>query len=70
MAAEIQTGSGVRASTPHLLFEIPRDADWDAAPDGQRFLVGKVPAAALDPRVTLRVVTNWFEELRRLAPTR
>jgi hypothetical protein len=41
---------------------------WDVAPNGKRFLV----ITALDKPeagVTLQAVVNWFEELRRLAPT-
>jgi len=41
---------------------------WDVAPDG-RFLV-ELPPGGEQPGSTLDVVTNWFEELRRLAPAR
>ncbi|RPH56366.1 MAG: hypothetical protein EHM89_15595, partial [Acidobacteria bacterium] len=44
---------------------------YDAAPDGQRFLMLKGDAAA-DENTTadgILVVLNWFEELQRLVPT-
>ena len=40
---------------------------WDLAPDG-RFLVIKPSADDSDPS-ELRIVLNWFEELKRLVPT-
>ena len=42
--------------------------NYDVFPDGQRFLMVKQPANADDaPKI---VVQNWFEELKRLVPTR
>lgn len=69
MAVEIRAGSGFQASAPYVLFEIPAEGEWEAVPDGQHFLVGIVPEAARNPKVTLKIVTNWFEELRRRVPT-
>ena len=38
---------------------------YDISPDGKRFLM----IEAASRRVKLIVVTNWFEELKRLVPT-
>jgi hypothetical protein len=43
--------------------------NYDVSLDGQRFLMVKEPAnQAAAPQIV--VVQNWFEELKRLAPTR
>jgi hypothetical protein len=77
MAVDIQTAPEFRAGQPRPLFvfgstsnvaQVPMNEGWDVAPNGKRFLV----ITALDKPeagVTLQAVVNWFEELRRLAPT-
>jgi eukaryotic-like serine/threonine-protein kinase len=45
-----------------------RDPSFDVAPDGQRFVMIKSDDASTLRQLT--VVQNWFEELKRLAPTR
>jgi hypothetical protein len=40
---------------------------WDIAPDGERFLI-VVPGGVGDSQVV--VVLNWFDELKRLVPSR
>ena len=45
---------------------------YDISPDGQRFLMLKqssLPDRTSAPR-SITVVQNWFEELKRLVPTR
>jgi serine/threonine-protein kinase len=65
-------------TSPKLSFEVPRIVfegdylniggwDYDVSPDGQRFLLLK-PVEGSWPRTQLRVVTNWFEELKRKVP--
>ncbi len=39
-------------------------ADYDVAPEGNRFLV-----VSERPTMEFKVVQNWFEELTRLVPT-
>lgn len=68
MAAQIQVKSGFHVTSSHALFEIPAGATWDPVPDGKSFLVENVTEASRNPKVTLRVVTEWFEELRRSVP--
>jgi serine/threonine-protein kinase len=43
---------------------------YDIHPDGKRFImVSEHKGAAATPRQQVNIVLNWFEELRRLAPT-
>jgi hypothetical protein len=42
---------------------------WDPHPDGERFLMIKVPSEP-DLVARLHVVVNWSEELRQRAPAR
>jgi serine/threonine-protein kinase len=43
---------------------------YDIHPDGKRFImVSEHKDAAATPRQQINIVLNWFEELRRLAPT-
>ena len=67
MAADIQTGSALRAGRPHALAPLG-NVPWDVAPDGKRFLVAKEPETRAR-EAKLQVVVNWFEELRQKAPT-
>jgi hypothetical protein len=75
MAVRVNTAPTFSASKPEILFEgrfevailTPGLRSYDVQPDGQRFLMIKsdTPSA---PR-QLRFVTNWLEEVKRLAPT-
>ena len=80
MAAEIRTSeSSLSAGLPVLLFQGPYSntipiRGYDVSPDGQRFLMVQYDENFADleeqffgSRVS--VVLNWFEELKRLAPT-
>jgi len=60
MAAATRTGDSFEFDRPVALFQSdsPFYVDWDAAPDGQRFLVG---SAAATP---FAVVVNWPSELK------
>jgi hypothetical protein len=43
---------------------------YDIHPDGKRFImVSERKDADAIPRQQVNIVLNWFEELRRLAPT-
>ena len=65
MAAKVSTEGLFRWETPRPLFE-SRES-YQVAPDGQRFLVKVQNPDA--PAAEIHVVVNWFEELKRLAPT-
>ena len=66
MAVDIQTNPAFRAGQPRALFEL-RTGNWDAAPDGKRFLVVKEPETVAS-EAKMQAVVNWFEELRQKAP--
>ena len=71
MVVPISMEPEFKADTPKMIFKGPYinvgGFSYDVAPDGQRLLVLKPQFD--DSRVReLRVVTNWFEELKRLVP--
>ena len=69
MVVDIQTASSLRIGRPQIVPGVRAFAGLsaDLAPDGKRFLMIKIPAADAGA-AKFRVVNNWFEELRRLAP--
>jgi Tol biopolymer transport system component len=76
MAVAVSTEPELSLSKPEVLFERPyrflssrwQFIDYDVAPDGEHFVM--VQEVADDPGPSqLNVVLNWFEELKRLAPT-
>lgn len=68
---DLQTG---RSGPPRALFAGPypdnpgwtRPRSYDVTPDGERFLMTKLPAVKPVPRIA--VVLNWFDELRAKVP--
>ena len=68
---DLATGS---SGQPRLLFSGPypsnqgrtRPRSYDVTPDGERFLLTKLPGEQPRPRIV--VVLNWFEELTAKAP--
>jgi serine/threonine-protein kinase len=79
LAVDVALQGDFTAGRPRLLFSrynpqsesglaYDLDADYDVSLDGQRFVI---PKRVLDVSNTPTggVVLNWFEELRRLAPT-
>ena len=70
IAVAVETSAEFRAGKPRQLFEEPFAADifpnYDISPAGDRFVMIRTDSSA--PR-EIRVVLNWFEELRRLVPT-
>ena len=76
MSVSIGTTPTFVAGTPETLFEsVDLASAWgrnyDVAPDGQRFLmtVNKEPPTNRAPAQMI-FVQNWFEELKRLVPTK
>jgi serine/threonine-protein kinase len=73
MGVAIQTEPVLTLSRPRVIFEGSYkwassafgSRNYDVAPDGQKFVVLAAPATP----ARLHVVLNWFEELKRLAPT-
>jgi hypothetical protein len=73
MVVDITTQPTFTAGTPRVLFRrefvpgTPRQG-YDVSPDGQRFLMPQ--AVEQETAATqLIVVQNWFEELKRRAPS-
>ncbi|MGA8607984.1 MAG: protein kinase [Candidatus Sulfotelmatobacter sp.] len=75
MAVDISTQPSFTAGKPHMLFEghyVPPPGtapNYDVSPDGQRFLMIKPSEAGDAAPSQINVVLNWFEELKRRAPT-
>ena len=74
MKVDISPGQNLSAGTPKLLFEFAAAVSrmvgiYDIAPDGQRFLIREKKNYDLPPVTELRLVRNWFAELKRLSPT-
>ena len=73
MAVSIDLQNG-RSGPPRALFagSYPDNPGWtrprsyDVTPDGERFLMTKLPAGL--PRPRINVVLNWFDELRAKVP--
>ena len=73
LAVTIDLATGA-SGPPQVLFSGPypdnpgwtRPRSYDVTPDGQRFLLTKVPGERPQPRIM--VVLNWFEELRARVP--
>ena len=75
MGVSTSTGDTFSAGTPEVQFEdefhVGTGRHWGVSADGSRFLVMAQPesSAGTVSRSGFRVVTNWFSELERLAPT-
>jgi Tol biopolymer transport system component len=73
MAANIDVATGA-SGPPRVLFSGPypdntgwtRPRSYDVTPDGEHFLLTKLPGD--QPRPRIMVVLNWFEELRAKVP--
>jgi len=75
MKVDISPGQNLSAGTPKLLFEFAAAVSrmvriYDITPDGRRFLVREKKDYNLPPVTELKLVRNWFEELKRLSPAR
>jgi eukaryotic-like serine/threonine-protein kinase len=75
MAVEITTAPAFTAGTPRVLFEgrylsSPNEvAGYDVSSDRRRFL--RIQPMHPDPPANqIHIVLNWFEELKRLGPTK
>ena len=79
VAVPIEAGPGFRAGNPRVIVEGPfvtivpglNGRMYDVSPDGQRFLVAKGDDSnqQATPPTQIVVVQNWFEELKRRAPS-
>ena len=75
MAADVKTQPSFASSKPRLLFEghfetaLASRANYDVAPDGQRFLMLQA-GEQQDTSDQIKVVPNWFEEFKRRIPSK
>jgi len=74
MVVPVQTEPTLKAEIPNPLFEGTFAyntrgwaSNYDISPDGERFVMVKAGEEA--PLTQIQVILNWFEELKRLAPT-
>ncbi len=71
-AVAIETRPKLKWQNPLLLFKLPGPIAWayfpfyDPSPDGQRFVFAKRPEEKASREI--RVVLNWFEELKERVP--
>ena len=78
MSVPVERGPTWRSGAPIKLFdgpyarrnELTNVQTYDVAPDGKRFLMIKEATGSDQTPPTIEVVQNWFEELKRLVPTR
>jgi hypothetical protein len=72
---DVRTNGGFSPGKPWLLFKglgLARGwpiRGWDISHNGQRFLIVKQGERKPQPVTELVLVQNWFEEIKRLAPT-
>ena len=76
MAVPVRHDPELSLGQPTALFRLPdgfvdlSTRSYDLHPDGRRFLVGVTKEQEPSPPITrLHLVSNWFEELKRLVPT-
>ena len=74
MSVGVTTQPTFSASTPRIVADVPpllmgrlSNGVYDVSPDGQRFLFVKANVED-GPPDEVRVVLNWTEELKQLAP--
>ncbi|MBT8400051.1 MAG: serine/threonine-protein kinase [Rhodothermia bacterium] len=69
MAAAVETTPAFRrVGVPKIVFERSNVLDLDLHPDGDRFLLLVRATTGTDTGARVRVVENWFEELKEIAP--
>jgi serine/threonine protein kinase/Tol biopolymer transport system component len=72
VAVDVETGDEFAVGNPRVLFDdyymghIAYGRTYDIMPDGQHFIMVK---EMNPPPRRIAVILNWFEELKRLAPT-
>jgi len=61
------SGDSLSLGRPHLLLEIPAVQEIAISSDRKTMAIGRRPLETMASEV--RVVLNWFEELKHLVPT-
>ena len=67
MVVSVTPGPRFSTGRPRVLFEGKYSPYYDVSLDGQHFLMIESDDESASRQV--RVVLNWFEELKRLVPT-
>jgi hypothetical protein len=72
MVVDITTDPEFEAGTPRVLFEGAYDAhlgatDYDISPDGRRFVMVRRSRESVPAQI--HVILNWFDVLKRQAPS-
>ena len=77
VVAPVQLGTTFVFGRPEVLFEFamvmsPGSQPYDITPDGRFMIIGSGEGDASDGQATQQIVfvQNWFEELKRLVPTK
>lgn len=78
MVVPVRTTGGLTPGAPAVLFEGRYDIDpfgqdatnYDVTRDGKRFVMVRRAADSRRSRQELRIVLNWFEDLKRLTPAK
>ena len=75
MAVPVNTTNGLEPRNAIKLFSGPycmslNGRTYDVTPDGQRFVMVKIPGQSVTESPRIIVVDNWFEELKRRVPVR
>jgi hypothetical protein len=75
MSVSLTVGPALTAGVPRLLWEgqFRWQSDtrgYDVTPDGQRFLMVQTKGRPPTPVTQLVLVEHWFEELKRIVPTK
>ena len=65
IAVDVDTTSGFSAGKSRVLFDGSYLGGYDVSPDGQGFLMLKPVESQTSAITQIRVVLNWFEELKR-----
>ena len=75
MAVDVDAKSGFSSGKPRMLFDGPYQPSggypfYDVSADGQRFLMLKPVESQTSAQTQINVALNWFEELKRLVPSK
>ncbi len=71
MFVSVAPDTGADPGTPQRLFALGEDirgCNWDVFPDGSGFVMGR-DLDSPPPANQLRIIINWFEELKERVPT-
>ncbi len=71
MSVPVSVGDSFQPGTPHSLFSYAHPSgpppNYSVSVDAKRFV--RLQSGEQEGPVPIHIVTNWFEELKRLVPT-